>query len=90
MEQKFIFFYARLAEYGRRMRVPDYPSSDSALWSSVDKYLTDKLIPFDSVFETALKNNRKAKLPAHDVSAPQRVMTPFRSHRAMLAGRPSP
>ena len=56
------------------MRVPDYPSSHAALWSAVDKYLTDKLIPFDSELDSALKNNREAKLPAHDVSAPQGML----------------
>jgi len=41
------------------------------VWDDVDTYIGDKLIPHDRVMEEVLKANRKANLPAIDVSAPQ-------------------
>ena len=38
------------------------------LWTSVDRYLGDLLAPSDDKLEAAVKANRKARLPAIDVS----------------------
>jgi predicted O-methyltransferase YrrM len=56
------------------MRVPDYPSADSAQWSAVDGYFADLLAPADQHLQMALIDNEAAGLPAHDVSAPQGKM----------------
>lgn len=39
-----------------------------SLWTAVDKYFGDLLAPSDAVLEAARQANRKAKLPAIDVS----------------------
>jgi predicted O-methyltransferase YrrM len=44
------------------------PHSGKPLWTAVDKYLGDLFAPHDEHQEAALKANRKAKLPAIDVS----------------------
>lgn len=41
------------------------------LWSDVDEYLVDSLIPNDPVFNQILANNQAAGLPAHDVAPNQ-------------------
>src|SRR5687767_6502776 len=41
------------------------------LWSEVDSYIVDKLLPDDPVMAQVLEANRKGKLPAIDVSAAQ-------------------
>ena len=41
------------------------------LWSEVDSYIVDKLLPDDPVMARVLEANRKGKLPAIDVSAAQ-------------------
>ena len=41
------------------------------VWSDVDDYIVDNLIPHDPVLEAVLKANREAKLPQIDVSAAQ-------------------
>jgi len=38
------------------------------LWTSIDRYLGDLLAPSDEKLEAAVKSNRKARLPAIDVS----------------------
>ena len=38
------------------------------MWTAVDRYLGDLLAPSDDKLEAALKANRKARLPAIDVS----------------------
>jgi len=45
--------------------------SSQIVWSDVDDYITDKLIPHDRVLEGVLKANRESGLPPIDVSAPQ-------------------
>lgn len=40
-------------------------------WSSVDAYLTNKLVPTDAALQQCLLNNAAHGLPAHDVSPPQ-------------------
>jgi predicted O-methyltransferase YrrM len=40
----------------------------TAIWTAVDKYFGDLLAPADAALEAARKANRKAKLPAIDVS----------------------
>lgn len=40
-------------------------------WNKVDAYITERLIPYDSVLEEVLAANRKAGLPAIDVSSNQ-------------------
>jgi predicted O-methyltransferase YrrM len=44
---------------------------DEALWSAVDAYVVDKLVPPDPALEAALAENTRAGLPAHDVSPAQ-------------------
>jgi len=45
------------------------PTSESeALWASVDRYLTDTLIPPDPALDAALAANQAANLPSIDVS----------------------
>ncbi len=46
-------------------------ASNQHLWSQVDEYLNDLLIPRDSVLEQALRTNAEAGLPAHDVAPNQ-------------------
>ncbi|MGC5771750.1 O-methyltransferase [Paenibacillus pabuli] len=46
-------------------------ASNQYLWSQVDEYLNDLLIPRDSVLEQALRTNAEAGLPAHDVAPNQ-------------------
>lgn len=41
------------------------------IWSELDAYFMDKLIPFDSILEDVLETNKKARLPEFDVSATQ-------------------
>lgn len=41
------------------------------IWEKVDQYIEEKLIPHDSVLESVLAENRKAGLPAIDVSPTQ-------------------
>jgi predicted O-methyltransferase YrrM len=41
------------------------------LWTAVDRYIGDALIPFDDVLEAALKANAAAGLPAIDVAPNQ-------------------
>ncbi|MBV8043852.1 O-methyltransferase [Pluralibacter sp.] len=41
------------------------------IWSKVDNYLIDTLIPQDAVLEAVLENNQRAGLPAIDVAANQ-------------------
>ena len=41
------------------------------LWSSVDRYLTDLLLPSDPILEAALEDSRSAGLPAINVSPAQ-------------------
>ncbi|ADO48484.1 O-methyltransferase [[Enterobacter] lignolyticus] len=41
------------------------------VWSKVDQYLIDALIPQDAVLEAVLENNQRAGLPAIDVAANQ-------------------
>ncbi|WP_010491765.1 O-methyltransferase [Paenibacillus elgii] len=41
------------------------------MWSRVDQYITEKLIPQDTVLEQVLSANRQAGLPPYDVSAAQ-------------------
>jgi predicted O-methyltransferase YrrM len=56
------------------MRVPDYPSADSARWSAVDDYFAELLAPSDEHLRAALIENGSSGLPAHDVSATQGKM----------------
>ncbi|MBP8234815.1 MAG: methyltransferase [Sphingomonas sp.] len=56
------------------MRVPDYPTADSASWAAVDEYLTGLLAPEDEHLRSALADNADNDLPAHDVSATQGKM----------------
>ena len=41
------------------------------LWSVVDDYIVEKVVPPDSVLTTVLENNAAAGLPPHDVSPAQ-------------------
>ena len=41
------------------------------LWTTVDQYLTDTLIPADPILDAAMAANTAAKLPAIDVTATQ-------------------
>jgi predicted O-methyltransferase YrrM len=43
-------------------------SSDPALWTQVDRYFSDLLIPRDEALEAVLEANRQGGLPAIDVS----------------------
>ncbi|CAG7654878.1 O-methyltransferase [Paenibacillus allorhizosphaerae] len=45
--------------------------TQSEIWSKVDAYITERLHPYDSVLEEALAANRRAGLPAIDVSPNQ-------------------
>lgn len=56
------------------MRIPDYPSSDSARWSAVDDYFAGLLAPHDAALDEVLAANVNAGLPAHDVSPAQGKM----------------
>ncbi|EOO22483.1 hypothetical protein IGA_00365 [Bacillus cereus HuA3-9] len=40
-------------------------------WTAVDQYMSDVLIPKDSILEEVLQANAVANLPAHDVSPTQ-------------------
>ncbi|EEM17377.1 O-methyltransferase family 3 [Bacillus pseudomycoides DSM 12442] len=40
-------------------------------WKAVDHFITDLLIPTDSILEEVLQVNAEANLPAHDVSPTQ-------------------
>lgn len=44
---------------------------DEKLWSEVDSYIADSLIPSDAVLDAVLETNRREGLPAIDVSAAQ-------------------
>lgn len=44
---------------------------DDKLWTRVDHYLAEKLVPDDSTLKTAIERNTAAGLPAIDVSALQ-------------------
>ncbi|MFF2888719.1 O-methyltransferase [Paenibacillus sp. NPDC057967] len=46
-------------------------SNHQALWTKVDQYVEEKLIPSDEALDTALAANREAGLPAIDVSPAQ-------------------
>lgn len=37
-------------------------------WTAVDDYITNLLVPTDSILEEVLQVNAEANLPAHDVS----------------------
>lgn len=41
------------------------------VWDMVDQYISERLIPTDSVLEKVLSTNQKAGLPAYDVSPSQ-------------------
>ena len=41
------------------------------LWTAVDRYICESLVPSDEVLETALAGNAAAGLPAHDVAPNQ-------------------
>lgn len=56
------------------MRVPDYPSADSASWSAVDDYFANLLVPSDDYLRAALIENGASGLPPVDVSATQGKM----------------
>ncbi len=56
------------------MRVPDYPSVDSAKWSAVDDYFAGLLAPPDSHLQSARADSNANGLPPHDVSAMQGKM----------------
>ena len=56
------------------MRVPDYPTADSASWAAVDEYFAGLLAPEDEHLQSALAANADNSLPAHDVSATQGKM----------------
>ena len=43
-------------------------SAGQPLWTSIDRYLGDLLAPSDEKLAAAVKSNRKARLPAIDVS----------------------
>lgn len=45
--------------------------SDQAIWTAVDDYIADKLLPDDPMLDAALKENAVAGLPAIDVSRAQ-------------------
>jgi len=45
--------------------------NSQALWTAVDKYFARLLAPSDAVLEAAIRANRKARLPAIDVSPVQ-------------------
>jgi predicted O-methyltransferase YrrM len=47
------------------------PSKSEALWSSVDRYLNETLIPPDPILDAALQANAAANLPSIDVSPSQ-------------------
>ncbi|MEC0127394.1 O-methyltransferase [Paenibacillus pabuli] len=53
------------------MTMKSINASNQHLWSQVDEYLNDLLIPRDSVLEQALRTNAEAGLPAHDVAPNQ-------------------
>ena len=53
------------------MRIPDYPSADSARWSAVDSYFAQLLAPSDDHLRATLIENEAAGLPAHDISPTQ-------------------
>jgi predicted O-methyltransferase YrrM len=42
-----------------------------AQWDGVDRYIADRLIPFDPIFDAVLAANAAAGLPPHDVSPAQ-------------------
>lgn len=42
-----------------------------AIWTRVDEYIVDRLVPSDSSLENALSANAAAKLPPHDVAPNQ-------------------
>jgi predicted O-methyltransferase YrrM len=68
------------------------PNSESeALWTSVDRYLNDTLIPPDPALDAALKANAAANLPAIDVSPSQGKLLQLlaetqRAHRILEIG----
>lgn len=45
-----------------------YLVEQAAVWRKVDEYLEDRLIQRDPILEQVLLENRKAGIPAHDVS----------------------
>ncbi|OCT11795.1 methyltransferase [Paenibacillus pectinilyticus] len=45
--------------------------SQTKTWEQVDQYITERLIPRDTVLEDVLAANQKADLPAYDVSPAQ-------------------
>jgi predicted O-methyltransferase YrrM len=47
------------------------PTKQEALWSAVDRYLNDTLIPPDPILDAALAANATASLPSIDVSPSQ-------------------
>jgi predicted O-methyltransferase YrrM len=47
------------------------------LWSEVDRYIADRLLPPDSALDAALAANQAAGLPAIDVSPPQGKLLHF-------------
>lgn len=61
------------------------------IWNKVDQYIEDRLFPHDPILETVLDNNRKAGLPAIDVSPMQGkllniLITMHRSKRILEIG----
>jgi predicted O-methyltransferase YrrM len=57
----------RAASHNRR--VPGTPDQDR--WTTVDRYLADRLLEPDAALDAALEASAAAGLPAHDVSATQ-------------------
>jgi predicted O-methyltransferase YrrM len=47
------------------------PMNATNTWEKVDQYITERLIPHDTVLEKALVANQQAGLPAYDVSPAQ-------------------
>ena len=52
-------------------RKPDYPLGSIAEWAAVDGYFSALLVPADPALEQVLAASKAAKLPPHEVSAPQ-------------------
>lgn len=63
------------------------PENDAKeLWTAVDNYLTETLIPADPVLDAAMAANSAAELPAIDVTANQGQVSPVpRAHAGRKA-----